>query len=192
MSNERLTPRVREHLRDVYRVGGDVYIAAREFAISRDAMRVHLRAFITPADRQARRAHTSREEYAHDQIVAAIRSVRTSSSEVGPTVTEYRREARTNPALPSIATLTNRYGTYNAALVAAGYRRPTGVRSDRRWDRAQVVDSLREIVTACDGLPSIAKYERVRRDFPQWPSSATIRVRIGSWSEARTIGTRGQ
>jgi hypothetical protein len=169
-----------------YRNGENVYEFARvKYGISRDKFRPILHSLISLEDRQARLAEQYRDKYHNADVVAALKSVPCENRDTGPTVYEYQRAADHDPALPSVPLLCNRFGTYNAALAAAGFRRKTGPRSDRQWTQHRVEQSLTLIADALGELPSIQEYQRLKK--PEWPSSATIRIRMGTWSNARAF-----
>jgi hypothetical protein len=110
-----------------------------------------------------------------------------------PTVDEWRRAGHDHP---SVTTVRQVFGSWNAAVEAAGFRprRPgearraapvTAARSEPtaavRWSRETTVAALRVWAESWGRSPSL---EQWRRASPAHPSAATVRRLFGSWNAA--------
>ncbi|MGI8596290.1 MAG: homing endonuclease associated repeat-containing protein [Thermoleophilaceae bacterium] len=100
---------------------------------------------------------------------------------------EYGRIARTR-GLPSLQTLTNRLGSWNEALAAAGSAPPAAHRSyTRRWTEESCLDAVRRVAVEEGRLPTVQRYEAIAKGRGDLPSSATVRLRLGTWTSVLTL-----
>ena len=77
--------------------------------------------------------------------------------------------------LPTAATFARRFGSWNAAIAAAGFDP-----RDRRRTEEELLDDLREFVDETGEHPTAAAV----RDHPDMAKPPTYKARFGSWTEA--------
>lgn len=147
----------------------------------------------TPADLAARRrsqmvgSGSTVVRWSDAELVEGIRSAarrlgRTPSSD------EYDVLSR-ELGVASVGTITNRLGWSNAVR-AAGFEPVTARRSyTRRWTEEACLDALRRVVAELGRFPTLSEYQRICSEGEDLPSSATLRHRIGSWTEIGVLIT---
>ena len=90
----------------------------------------------------------------------------------------------TAPGRPTVGTVRNHFGSWNAGLRAAGLELNHEV---RKWTRATVLDALRRLERELGRPPSSG--ELYRSPGPGYPTAAIVARRLGSWAEAcRELG----
>jgi DNA-binding CsgD family transcriptional regulator len=132
--------------------------------------------------RSARRA-TSAARYTDHDLISAIRRVAEEIGDV-PSSTAYDQTAR-RLGLPSLPTIANRFDGWAAAVEAAGMR-PHATRRHRyvrRWDADACWRALRRLTDEIGAPPTVAQYELLAEGNDELPSSATVRNRLGRWSD---------
>jgi DNA-binding PadR family transcriptional regulator len=172
-----------------WRAGSGIQTIAATLGLSRAEVRGLIDRHATAADRAARRVALSNatrrakpQGHSDEKLVAALRRVVDDAGHV-PSSKEYGRIAKAT-GLPSLSTVENRFGGWNAAVRAAGLT-PTRPRSrsyERRWTEANCLEALRALEAELGGFPSQHDYEQLSPRRPDLPSSATLRTRLGSWS----------
>jgi hypothetical protein len=155
--------------------------------------RVSVEAVLTeigPADRAARRwarrcggRDGSLPRHSDDELLAAVRHAVQAEGSV-PTGARYNEIARSS-GLPSVSTIENRLGGWNAALRAAGYTPVSPGRASYavRWTEEACLKAARRAARELGAIPSLRDYELLSRARPDLPSAATLRKRLGSWSQ---------
>jgi hypothetical protein len=109
------------------------------------------------------------------QILAALRGFERNHGRA-PTAAEF---AATDSA-PAANTVAAHFGSWNAALDAAGVAR---LPRPLRWDDAAVLAALREFSAEHGRRPKARDFAGANRDG-RWPSPSTVALRFGSWSNA--------
>ncbi len=162
--------------------------AAVALGLQVTACRTAIARAATDLDRDARRASLAVDRaiaktYSDRDIVAALTSVAGRLDRV-PTAKEYGALAR-ELDLPSLPTVVNRTGRWTNAVRAAGlvpahtaeHARP------RRWTAESCWNALRTVVGELGEIPTVAAYDRYAAGRKDVPSSATLRNRLGRWSQ---------
>jgi hypothetical protein len=104
-----------------------------------------------------------------------------------PSAKEYAALARELP-YPSLATVLNRMGGWTNAVRAAGLT-PSGASRrarSRRWTAEACWSAVRRAVAELEDIPTVAGYDRHAAGRSDLPSSATLRHRLGRWSQITT------
>lgn len=172
-----------------WRAGAGYGEIAVELGVSRVCVEAVLKAQVTAVDRLARRrilaAGQNGDSRCHTdaQLLEAVREVARRDGGA-PTGKRYDEIARAQ-GLPSISTIENRLGGWNAALRAAGF---TPARYGRtsytvRWSEDACLEAARRAADELGGIPSLREYELLSRGRDDLPSAATLRKRVGSWSQ---------
>jgi hypothetical protein len=95
--------------------------------------------------------------------------------------------------LPSLPTVSNRLGSWREAVRAAGMTPHPPRRSgySRRWTEDACRRALEALVTELGEVPTADQYEVLASADDSLPSLATVRNRLGRWSEvsARLLAT---
>lgn len=138
------------------------------------------------SDRAERRRSSGRANrepsYSDDDLIDAIRSVAQVVDRVPSTKDYAERSPRLG--LPSLPTVTNRFGTWIAAVERAGMTPNAAFRTySRTWDAEACRAAMRSVVEELDRVPSVSHYEALARSRDDLPSLATVRNRLGRWSE---------
>jgi hypothetical protein len=155
-------------------------LAERRQELARQATRA-----TTPALARARRSVTeSRRRYAalykDEDLIGSLRRL---GDDLGraPSCAEYDRWARSADGSPSSATMVQRFDGWLNALNAAGLseRRST----PRRWTREACEEAVEAIVSETGGWPTADAYRVLSAAREDMPSHATLRNRLGRWSQ---------
>lgn len=178
-------------LLEAFRAGADISEVADRLGLSRDAATEVVRDGSSDRDRALRRASSGRARagaaYTNGQLTESVRAV---AAQLGrtPTSPEYNAAA-SRDRLPSLPTVSQRFGSWNAALVAAGLQPLQAKRAyTRRWNEDACWAAARLAARESGGaLPSVQRYEQLAAERTDLPSSATLRNRLGPWS---SIGER--
>lgn len=122
--------------------------------------------------------------------IAAVRAYVAEATMVGrhPGVVGYDAVSKDRGWPQRQSTVMARFGSWSAALSAAGYSDPIhqrGHRVDRDQCLAAVGSYLAEVVQA-GTAPSLAGYGKLAGSRG-WPAVATVLARLGSWQEARRM-----
>lgn len=127
----------------------------------------------------------SREPYWTDSELAdALRSVAVDGR---VTATMYDRAyAARRTSMPGSAAFQIRWGSWNAAVEAAGLTHGHANRSYSRRSNEQLASDVLMVIDATKSLPSVAGYNAWRARHPDagQASCALIRRRFGSWPQA--------
>jgi hypothetical protein len=178
---------VSDELMLAFREGGDVARTARELGVTAAGAGDVVRDLATPADRAERSKRLADRSRANvkftlDDLKAAIRSVQSKVGTV-PSSQQYSRHAA-EMGLPSLATVAHRFGSWNNALRAAGLE-PLRTRRtySPRWSAEACRRALAELASELGGLPTAQQYDLLASASDELPSLATVRNRLGRWSE---------
>jgi hypothetical protein len=172
-----------------WKAGSQPREIATELGLSRTAVSAVIAKLATTADRAERRrvlftaARCARPlGYSDLYLTEAVGRVIEQVGRV-PTSKRYGEIARA-AGLPSLSTIENRFGGWNAAVLAAGYTpMPSKQRSyERRWTDQSCLEALRDLVADLGELPSQDVYRRLSPERPGLPSASTVRTRLGRWS----------
>jgi len=115
----------------------------------------------------------ARCEYTRAEILDHIR--RLADGDEPPTHEEFRRD----PAAPAGATARDRFGSWNAAVEAAGFEPRCYAVGERRWSDAEIIEHIRRLADG-DDPPTCAEFEA----DPDAPSNRTAANHFGSWNGA--------
>jgi AraC-like DNA-binding protein len=198
MRREERREDARQHMEQLvaaFRTGRSIRDVAGELGIAGDAAVEVVDAAVTPADRAERgrnsRRASSGPTYAEDDLIAAVRRV---ADEVGrvPSSNDYGRLAG-RLGLPSLPTLTNRLGGWSAAVRWAGMVPNQSRRSYKRtWGERACWMALEALVDELGQFPTVDHYDALAASREDLPSLATVRNRLGRWSEVAATLARGE
>jgi len=110
--------------------------------------------------------------YTDEDLLDALRSFAAEHDGRPPTAPEADDP---ETGLPTAATFARRFGSWNAAIAAAGF----DPRFRRRSDE-ELLDDLRSLVETAGEHPTAAAV----RDHPDMAKPPTYKARFGSWTEA--------
>ncbi|MGI8729265.1 MAG: homing endonuclease associated repeat-containing protein [Solirubrobacteraceae bacterium] len=115
-------------------------------------------------------------------LLQAIRRVADDLGHV-PSRTSYQEAAR-RLGLPSLPTVANRFGTWTAAVTVAGMTPNTspGMQA-RRWTPDVCWRALVNLTADLGEPPTLDQYELLAAGSDDLPSAATVRIRLGLWSD---------
>jgi hypothetical protein len=136
------------------------------------------------------------DKYSDDAIIEGLRAMseRRARDEPGNGVTrrqvstDYWDAHRDPEVLPSSVRVTQRFGTWNEACLAAGI--PTRLQRSRsgpraRWTDEEVAGWVARFLDDPKGGGSYAAYSAWASSVPGAPSAQTVRNRLGNWNDAR-------
>ena len=172
-----------------WRVGAGYGAIAAELGVSRACVEAVLKAQATAIDRLARRRTLAagREggarRHTDAQLLEAVQEAARCAGGV-PTGKRYEEIARAQ-GLPSLSTIENRLGGWNAALRAAGFTPCSHGRASYtvRWGEDGCLEAARRAADELGCIPSLREYELLSHGRNDLPSAATLRKRLGSWSQ---------
>ena len=189
MARDRLAAQERRgEVLAAWRAGAAPAKIAADVGLPRKCIEAVMREHLTAADRSARRRALGADRngalrrHSDAQLLAAVREAARREGEV-PTGKRYGEIARLR-GLPSISTIENRLGGWNAALQAAGLTPANAGRSSYtvRWTEEACLEAVAPLVSRLADLPSLGRYEEIAQGRADLPSGATLRKRFGSWS----------
>jgi hypothetical protein len=180
-----------DELLALWRAGEPPGAAARALRLQAAACRRAIARHATETDRATRKASVARTRAkatisSDGDIVVALTGVATRLGRV-PRAKEYGTLAR-ELAYPSLATVLNRMGGWTNAVRAADLTpscAPTRTRS-RRWTIEACWSAVHRAVEELEEIPTVAGYDRHAAGRVDLPSSATLRHRLGRWSQITT------
>ena len=120
-------------------------------------------------------APKSRMKWTRERIIAALQAWAWEHG-AAPNATDWRQAA---PEYPCFATVYPLFGTWDAALAAAGLERDLRRRGSPRWTRENVIAALRAHHAAAGHSPSASSWARAADDHP---TKETVRLLFGTWS----------
>ena len=109
--------------------------------------------------------------YTDEDLLDALRSFAAEHDGRPPTAPEADDP---ETGLPTAATFARRFGSWNAAIAAAGFDP-----RDRGRTEEELLDELREFADETGAHPT----EAAVRDHPDMAKPPTYKARFGSWSE---------
>jgi len=180
--------RVSDELLAGFRAGRESTEVAREHGVTVSAANQVIRELVTEADRAERSRSLGRRRgpgttYSREELIGAVQEV---ASRVGrvPTSNDYSDQA-SRSGLPSLPTVTNRLGGWANAVRAAGMTPHVSARRnyERRWPEERCWLALQRIVTELGEVPTAEQYALLASADDDLPSLATVRNRLGRWSE---------
>lgn len=184
-----------EQLLAAFRAGRSIRDVAGGLGIAGDAAVEVVDAALTPADRAERGRNSGRASsgptYAEEDLIGAVRRV---ADEVGrvPSSNDYGRLAG-RLGLPSLPTIMNRLGGWSAAVRQAGMVPNQSRRSyERTWGERACWMALEALVDELGQLPTVEHYDALAASREDLPSLATVRNRLGRWSEVAATLARGE
>jgi len=129
---------------------------------------------------QTRRA--VREQWGRLEITDGLRRISSQACQGNPpTTTTYERcriseqTADGHYTLPSIPLITNRFGSWNRALIASGFNiEDSGPRSDRDWTLESCIEHMKRLVIELEELPSVDRYEFIAQARPNFPDPTSL------------------
>lgn len=166
-----------------YRAGSDSGEIARTLELRGEAVREVIELNATDVDQAERRGSAwvgLEPKYTDEHLVAAVRDV---ADHVGrtPSSGEYAERAA-RLGLPSLPTVSNRLGGWNAALAAAGMTPREHRRTySRKWGEEACREALRGVLRELGHWPTTDHYEALAGSRDDLPSLPTVRNRLGRW-----------
>lgn len=179
--------RAKGALIDGFRAGRAVAELAAELGLFRAAAEEVVRASATSADRAERKRGSSaiRQHLAYSQA-DLVRAVQEVANRLGgvPSSQEYRAIAG-ELGLPSLPTVSKRFGGWAHAVRAAGMTPKAANRSNytRRWTEDACRRALTGLLNELGDMPTAEQYDVLASATDNLPSLATVRNRLGRWSE---------
>ena len=179
----------RDEVLEVFRASGsDPEAIAEQLELLPAVVGLLLEMHATGADRAAwrlARAVTgptkAHPQHSDADVIDAIKRVAKACGRA-PTEEDYDRIAQAS-ALPSRETVKNRFGGWNAALLAAGQTpRATQRTYERPWTEERCLEAIRKLAGELGELPTQREYDRLSRGRPDLPSMGTVRKTLGTWS----------
>jgi hypothetical protein len=172
----------------LWRAGAAPGSAADALGLQVTACRNAIARAATDGDRDTRRLSLAGDRaiaktYSDQDIVTAVRCVAEWLGRV-PTAKEYGAQAR-ELELPSLPTVVNRMGRWTNAVRAAGLV-PAHIAAHaraRRWTAERCWHAMRTVVDELAEIPTVVAYDRHTAGRRDLPSSATLRNRLGRWSQ---------
>lgn len=127
--------------------------------------------------------------WSDDNCLESLRKAATFAFPI--TVSRYRKLLESGEVVgPTPALLWQRFGSWTQACELAGVEYGEALREyNRIWNDTELITFVRKFMhQRLDGKWSLEKYEEWRR-FPavEGPSMASLRLRLGSWSEIRVL-----
>jgi DNA-binding CsgD family transcriptional regulator len=183
----RATERSAEIL-ELWRRGLRVGEIHQRTGVSWRAIRRTVAGLATAGDRSARgdallpRRATVLPLFTDEQLIAGVRAV---AQRVGhpPTGPEYQQLSG-RLRLASHATVYMRFGSWSGVLRAAGFDVAPSARSrPATWGVAECWRALESVADQLGDPPSYNRYRRLSEQRDDLPSAATVRLRLGLWSD---------
>lgn len=91
---------------------------------------------------------------------------------------------------PSGSRIVDRFGSWNQAIEAAGLKVwPSSRKNIRmRYTNDELYEAFKKATTlAAPKRLSVGRYEQLRTEYPELPSSALLRKRLGRWNEIHEV-----
>ncbi len=182
--------RVEEILESFYRLK-DMRLVALELEIARRTVRSVLRERLSSGEYRTIAHKPAKKTYSDEELLEFLRDASAGRGKALSTVS-YNALARDRLTAngrrwPTSVTYFNRFGSWRAALIAAGLdsNPPSPMAGRRRFDQHQCADALRGLHSSLGRVPTAAEYDRYAHDSEGvLPSLATVRTRCGTWNEA--------
>lgn len=173
----------------LFRSGREPTSIAEELGLKAGIVRHMIERHATTADRSARRAARqaarapAATRYSDADMLEAIRRVAHEISDV-PSSGTYQAHAR-DLGLPSLPSVANRFGSWSAAVAASGLTPKRSHRREysRRWSAETCWLALRRLTSELGEVPTAQQYDLLASSNDDLPSLATVRNRLGRWSE---------
>ncbi len=169
-----------------WRAGLTLARIASELRLTVRAVREVVDELASAGDRAARSRAQSvsrRPGYSDRELIVCVRRV---AARVGgaPSAAEYARHAR-ELGVPGPQTVAARLGGWRQALRAAGLGARYAIRGRcwRRWDEEACWRALESVSDQLGDPPRYARYQRLAAGRADLPSAATVRARLGAWSD---------
>ena len=174
---------------ELFREGWDLDEIASRVGLSPGRLAALMRDAATPGDRAARRAarSTSRRSaaltFSDADLLAGIRRIAERDRRV-PSSNRYQAVAP-ELGLASLPTVANRFGGWAAAVRLAGLVPQESPRREytRTWTADRCWRALRHLTDELGAPPTAAQYDLLASNNDDLPSQATVRNRLGRWSE---------
>jgi hypothetical protein len=138
---------------------------------------------------QRRRKKAVRQKYSDDELLGFLRQ---ASERLGGVVTTqayngYAKARRTRDGRPWPTQQTHfkRFGSWRAALAAAGLAAnpPSAIAGQRLFDEAHCIDAVRALARQLGKVPTAGEYDAfAKASAGAFPSQATVRNRCGTWN----------
>jgi hypothetical protein len=172
----------------LWRTGAAPGSAAVRLGLQVTACRNTIARVASDADRDARKMRLAADRaiaktYSDDDIVDALTSIAEGLGRV-PTAKEYGALAH-DLGYPSLPTVVNRMGRWTDAVRTAGLEpahAPEHARA-RRWTVERCMTAMHTVVAELGEIPTVIAYDRHTAGRKDLPSSATLRNRLGRWSQ---------
>jgi hypothetical protein len=122
------------------------------------------------------------KEFSEERLLAGVRAV---AERVGraPRCGDYKRLGKPL-GLASFSTVCIRFGSWSAAVEAAGFEHAAPNRSRRRrWDERACWEALGRVSDELGDLPRYQRYDQLASSRDDLPSGAMLRQRLGPWSQ---------
>jgi hypothetical protein len=120
--------------------------------------------------------------FTDERLIAGVRAVGESVGHM-PQCGEYKRLVK-ELGLASFSTVCIRFGSWSAALEAAGYEPVAQNRTyAKKWDEQACWAALDRVAGELGDLPRYSHYEQLSTGRDDLPSGAMLRQRLGPWSQ---------
>ena len=145
-----------------------------------------------PADLRNQRLWTaggSQTTWTDDQVLTAIREA--AIYEFPLTTSAYQELVTVGQVIgPSMPRIWQRFGSWTAACEAAGVVAGRALRQnyETRWSDADILDIVRRYLEDPEAPNSFHRYDEWKRvNAPDGPSGASIRNRLGPWTQVKRL-----
>jgi hypothetical protein len=143
------------------------------------------------SESQRRKRKMTPQRYSDDELIAFLQGASASLGGVLTTkaYSAYARRRRTRDGRqwPTHQTHFKRFGSWRAALHAAGLAAnpPSAIAGQRLFDLGHCIDALRAAARQLGKVPTAAEYDDfARASGGALPCQATVRNRCGTWNDA--------
>lgn len=116
-----------------------------------------------------------KKSYTEDELIIMLRK---KAKQLGRTPKS--REITEDPEMPNVLTYQNKFGSFNAALVAAGLTPTTTRWQSKDWTKEELISALKRLNRALGRTP---KNTDLKEDLTMPPLSAYLRT-FGTWNNA--------
>jgi len=193
LRRERITREGREEINTTFAECRNITEVVRRLGIPRRIVEEVVHESFSPAERRlpVERRRKWRQRFTDEELLDFLRAAASGADTV--TVDAYTEHARNKQtpdgrSWPVQTTFYKRFGSWRAAVAAAGLAQSPGPQvGKRKFEEVHCVDALRAAALALGETPTAEDYDAFARSFGgAYPSVATVRNCFGTWFQALT------